>query len=109
MKVVDRQTQVNEEVIREMRQLAEKGAAVPQLVRTIQTRLGYREDAALPILWYFTEAFYLPLPLVLPLREWFAQRNDEAINALLLPEIARTRAKWHQDSKTSFDPNGANG
>lgn len=109
MKVVDRQPEVNEGVIREMRQLAEKGATVPQLVRMIQTRLGYGKEVSLPILWYFTAAFSLPLPLVLPLREWFVQRNDEEINALLLPEIARTQAKWHQDSKTSSDTNGVNG
>lgn len=109
MKVVDRQPQVNEDVIREMRQLAEKGAKVPELVRTIQMRLGYPEEAVLPILWYFTAAFSLPLPVVLPLREWFTQRNDDEMNALLLPEITRTQAKWRQNSQTSSEHNGANG
>lgn len=69
MKNVARQPQLNEDIIREMRQLAETGATVPQLVRTIQTRLGYAEAAILPVLWYFTVAFSLPLPFVLPLRE----------------------------------------
>ncbi|HTU92621.1 MAG TPA: hypothetical protein VMF69_21245 [Gemmataceae bacterium] len=109
MKVAEQQPQVNENVIREMRQLASQGATVPQLVRTIQTRLGYKEDAVLPILWYFTAAFCLPLPLVLPLREWFVQRNDEAIDTLLRPEIARTQAKWHHISNVSSDDNGVNG
>lgn len=109
MKVADQQDQVNEAVIREMRQLASKGATVPQLVRTAQSRLGYKEDAALPILWYFMAAFYLPLPVVLPLREWFAQHNDEAIDALLLPEIARTQAEWHHVSDASSDGSGVKG
>lgn len=109
MKAVERQPHVNEDVIREMRQLASKGANVPQLVRSIQGRLGYKEDAYLPILWYFTAAFCLPLPLVLPLREWFVERNDEAIDALLLPEIARTKAKWLHGSNTGFDGDGVNG
>lgn len=109
MKVIDRQPQMNEEVLREMRQLAEEGATVPQLVRRIQTRLGYAEDAILPILCYFTAAFSLPLPLVLPLREWFATRNDEEIDALLLPEMARTREKWRQTTTTSFGNNGVSG
>lgn len=109
MKVVNRQPQVNEDVVREMRQLASKGASVPQLVRTVQTRLGYKEDAVLPILWYFTAAFCLPLPLVLPLREWFVRHDDEAIDAILLPEMARTQAKWHSLSNDSADDNGAKG
>jgi hypothetical protein len=109
MKVVDRQPQVNEDVVREMRLLASEGARVPQLVRTIQTRLGYGEEAILPILWYFTAAFCLPLPLVLPLREWFATRNDEEIDALLLPEIIRTRDKWRQTTAPSFGVNGVKG
>jgi hypothetical protein len=109
MKIVDQQPEVNEDVVLEMRRLASKGATVPQLVRMIQTRLGYKEDAFLPILWYFTTAFCLPLPLVLPLREWFVRRNDEEIDALLLPEIARTQARWNLVSKASSDNNGVNG
>ncbi len=109
MKIVDQQPHVNEDVIREMRQLAFEGADVPQLVRTVQTRLGYKEDAFMPILWYFTAAFCLPLPLVLPLREWFVQHNDEAINAHLLPEIARTQMKWHPSSNVSSAHNGVKG
>ncbi|MHB1425227.1 MAG: hypothetical protein ACYC3I_18815 [Gemmataceae bacterium] len=109
MKVVDQQPQVNEDLIRELRQLASEGAAVPRLVRTIQTRLGYQENAVLPILWYFTAAFCLPLPIVLPLREWFVEHDDEAINSHLLPEIARTRAKWNHDANASSENNGVNG
>lgn len=109
MKIVDQQPQVNEDVVCEMRRLASTGATVPQLVRTIQTRLGYKQDVVLPILWYFTSAFCLPLPVVLPLREWFVQHNDEAINALLLPEIARTQAKWRPVSNASSENGGVNG
>lgn len=109
MKVVNQQPQVNEDLVREMRQLASKGATVPQLVWAIQMKLGYKEDAALPILWYFTAAFCLPLPAVLPLREWFVQHDDAAINALLLPEIARTQAKWYPASSASSDNNGVKG
>jgi hypothetical protein len=90
------QAPMNAEVIHEMRELAGKGATVPQLVRAVQTRLGYTENAVLPILWYFSAAFSLPLPIVLPLREWFTKRNDEEINALLLPEIAKSRINWRQ-------------
>lgn len=109
MRAFDQQPLLNEEIVEEMRRLARKGQTVPELVRTIQMRLGYPEEAVLPILWYFTAAFSLPLPVVLPLREWFTQRNDDEMNALLLPEITRTQAKWRQNSQTSSEHNGANG
>lgn len=99
MNSLNSQPQVRADVVHEMREMVREGATVPPLVRLVQTKVGYREDAVLPVLWYFTAAFCLPLPILLPLREWFGKRNDEEINALLLPEIARTRALWDQAVK----------
>ncbi len=109
MNLSHQQTQVRADVVGDMREMARKGASVPQLVRAVQTRVGYSEHASLPILWYFMTAFCLPLPIVLPLREWFAKGNDDEINALLLPEIARTEAEWNQGTSNPPSLNGVNG
>ena len=82
------------DIVREMRETASRGGTVPELVTLVQAKAGYNDGAILPVLWYFSKAFCLPLPIVLPLREWFFDRNDEAINALLLPEIEQNRAQW---------------
>jgi hypothetical protein len=36
----------------------------------------------------------LPLPKVLPVREWLGTEDDEEINAIILPAIAGTRDQW---------------
>ena len=81
------------EVIHEMRAMVRNGASVAQLVDRMQGRTGSKPDACLPVIWYFRKAFNLPLKVVLPLREWLLERNDEEINDLLLPEIAKAMAE----------------
>ena len=79
-----------------MRVLAQEGATVRELVTEVRSRLGYPGDALIPVLWYFTEAFCLPLPAVLPIREWVGTDKDEEINAILLPAIMKTRDRWER-------------
>jgi hypothetical protein len=77
-----------------MQRMAANGATVRQLVQTIQAQLGFRPDAIVPLLWYFTQAFGLPLVTVLPIREWLGTDRDEEINQLILPAIQRNRPHW---------------
>lgn len=80
------------EVIQELRNLADRGATVRQLVAVIQTRIGLKEDALLPVLWYFN-AFSLTLPEVLPLREWLGTSEDKEIDSIILPAIEKARGR----------------
>jgi hypothetical protein len=82
------------DLVHRMRALARKGATVRELVAEVRNRLGYPGEALIPVLWYFTEAFCLPLPAVLPLREWMGTDKDDEIDAILLPAIRSTRDRW---------------
>ena len=88
------QIKARQDVIQAMREKALRGASVRGLVQEAQMRLDYPHDAILPVLWYFTQAFCLPLGKVLPLREWLGTDDDSEIDALLLPAIASTRSRW---------------
>jgi hypothetical protein len=83
-----------EDVLQALRELAARGATVRELVHEILTRLGYKEDAVLPVLWYFTQAFRISLPDVLPIREWMGTDRDAEIDALILPAIEKARSQW---------------
>jgi hypothetical protein len=93
MKETYEQPEPRADVIVEMRAMAQQGAGIPELVHLMQARTGAKLDASLPAIWYFCKAFHLPLKVVLPLREWFLDHNDDEINAVLLPEIANAMAK----------------
>ena len=100
--------EINTDVIRQMRLLARRGTTVRELVHTVQVGLGLKSDAVLlPALWYITRAFYLTLPAVLPIREWLGTTQDEEINALILPAIEQTRARWMAELATAY--NGTTG
>jgi hypothetical protein len=85
---------VDNEVVRELRSMASQSTSVRQLVELIQRRLALGEHEILPILWYFTHAFCLALPKVLPIREWLGTNQDEQIDALILPEINNAKERW---------------
>jgi len=70
---------------------AEQGKGGPDLVQFVQSELGLKHDALLPVLWYFMKAFHLPLGEVLPIREWLGTGNDEEIDAIILPAIQRSK------------------
>jgi hypothetical protein len=80
------------EVIQELRNLADRGATVRELVALIQNRVGLKEDAILPVLWYFMSAFSLTLPEVLPLREWLGTDNDKEIDSIILPATEKAKS-----------------
>jgi hypothetical protein len=84
------------DLVRQMRVLAVNGATIRELVAEVHKRLEYPGQAIIPVLWYFTEAFCLPLRAVLPLREWMGTDNDDGINAMLLPAIMNTRDRWER-------------
>jgi hypothetical protein len=88
------QPEPRRDVVDRLRALALRGATVRELVAEIVSCLGLKEDAVLPILWYFTRAFCLPLSEVLPIREWLGTDRDEEIDALILPAIERARGTW---------------
>lgn len=88
------QPTAREDVVRALRELAARGATVRELVREIQSRLGYVEDVIVPVLWYFTQAFAIPLKDVLPIREWMGTDRDDEINSVILPAMEKTRSQW---------------
>jgi hypothetical protein len=47
------------------------------------------------------KAFYLPLGDVLPIREWLGSDQDEEIDAIIQPAIARTKEKWRRAMEQS--------
>jgi len=94
MKSTAEKPELRQDVVAALRDLASHGASVRALADEIRKRLDYRGDSALPIVWYFSEAFMLPLPDVLPIREWFGTSADAEIDALILPRIARQRDRW---------------
>jgi hypothetical protein len=94
MQQVIEEPEVRADVIGAMRNLAKQGAGVRELAECVQFKVPLKQDALLPVLWYFMKAFYLPLGDVLPIREWLGTTDDATINALILPAIERTRRKW---------------
>jgi hypothetical protein len=87
------------DVIQSLRSLARKGANVRQLVAAITELLQLKEHRVIPVLSYLTSAFCLPLPTVLPIREWLGTENDEEIDAMILPAIEKARSKWEGEEQ----------
>src|SRR5579862_7027577 len=94
MNTLHEQAKPRQDVIDALRAMAGRRTTVRELVREVQTRLGFKSGALIPVLWYFTQTFGLPLQEVLPIREWLGTENDEDIDALILPKIAATREQW---------------
>jgi hypothetical protein len=93
--VVD-QPEVRAEIVAALRDLVEQGKGVRELVRYVQSELSLKDNALLPVLWYFMKAFHLPLGDILPIREWLGTGNDKEIDAIILPAIRRARNKWSE-------------
>ena len=91
--VVD-EPEVRADIIEALRELAEQGKGVRELVQCVQSELELKPDALLLVLWYFMKAFHLPLGEVLPIREWLGTGNDEEVDALVLPAIQRAKHNW---------------
>jgi hypothetical protein len=84
--------EVRVDVIQEMRNLAEHGTDVPELVALLEDRLDLRNGVALlPILAYFRAAFCLSLREALPLREWLAGQDRSELDSILIPAMQRTK------------------
>ncbi len=81
------------EVIQEMRNLADQGATVRELVAVVHKKTGLKEDAVIPVMWYFMNAFSLTLPEVLPLREWLGSNDDKEIDSIIMPAIEKARGR----------------
>jgi len=89
------QGEVRIEIIQEMRDLAERGADVSEIVEWLQKRLGLQTGNSLfPILIYFRSAFDLTLREALPLREWLGGRDRSEVDSILIPAMQRTKEKW---------------
>jgi len=96
---------LREDIIRDLRTLAARGARVREIADTINARLDNAQLSIIPTLAYFARAFFLPLPKILPLREWIGTDNDEEIDALILPAIQEAREKWSQPEEQSVGVN----
>src|SRR5260370_41590087 len=89
--VID-EPEVRVDIVEAMRDLADQGKGVRELVQVVQSQLSLKHDVFLPVLWYFMKAFHLPLAEVLPIREWLGtDNNDEEIDAVILPAIRRAK------------------
>ena len=82
------------ELVNELRSRAANGEAIPELIEVIRVHLGFQEPAVIPTLAYFARAFCLPLPRVLPLREWLGPERDPAIDSQILADMATTKSEW---------------
>jgi hypothetical protein len=97
---LDKQEDCRPDIIREMRAMACRGSTARDLVSFVQSELELRQDALLPVLWYFMKAYALPLPDVLPIREWLGTQDDKEIDARILPALGHTRALWDDKRQT---------
>lgn len=87
--------EVRIELIQELRDLAERGADVPALVKLLQQHLELDDKCAvLPAIVYFRAAFDLSLREAMPLREWLGGRDRTEIDSVLIPAIERRRDRW---------------
>ena len=83
------------EVVQELRELAGRGADVPELVEVLLKRLELEPiNAVFPAFLYFRTAFGLTLREVLPLREWLGCKDRSEIDSILTPAMQRTKSRW---------------
>ena len=87
---------ISPDLIRQLREAARHPVTVRELAEIIQQRLG-SGDSALPVIMGFVYAFHLPLIKALPIREWVGTDEDNGINALILPEIEKTKERWNAE------------
>jgi hypothetical protein len=90
------------DLIASLRSQAGQGANVRQLVGSIVESLQLKEHKVIPVLWYLATAFCLPLPTVLPVREWLGTEDDKEIDAVILPEIEKSKSKWEGEERDGF-------
>lgn len=83
------------DVTRYLREMAAQGASLTSMIQYVQDALGHSERMIVPTLAYFCHAFSLPLPVVLPLREWPENESDAEIVPLLkhLESLANENAR----------------
>ena len=87
--------EVRIELIQALRELAERGADVPELVELLQQRLEVEDESAVLLaIVYFRAAFDLSLREAMPLREWLGGRDRTEIDSILIPAIQRRRDHW---------------
>ncbi len=100
------QAEPRSDIIDSLRALAARGARVRELADEIVARLDVKSmrEYMLPVLWYFMKAFCLPLPRVLPIREWIGTEDDAEIDALILPEIEKSKDKWNTRPTPDTEP-----
>jgi hypothetical protein len=86
---------VDIELIQELRDRAQGGADVPELVDLLQQRLQLdAQNAVIPTIFYFRTAFELSLRDALPLREWIGGRDRSEVDSRLIPAMERTKSRW---------------
>ena len=96
-----REPEARPELLSRLRALASRGTTVRELVTEVRSGLGYRGDAIVPVLWYLSQAFCVPLAIVLPIREWIGTDRDKEIDAVILPAVMSTRDQWDTPRDTS--------
>jgi hypothetical protein len=86
--------EVRIELVQELRDLAERGADIPEMVELLQQRLELDDKSAvLPAIVYFRAAFDLSLREAMPLREWLGGRDRTEIDSILIPALQRSKKR----------------
>lgn len=82
------------EIVRKMRDAAQKGAKVRELAKIVSDDLNLSPGACIPIMNYFQAAFLLSVREAMPLREWIGTTQDDAINTKMMPLIEEYMKEW---------------
>src|SRR5262245_4720877 len=89
----------NPEVIQELRVLADGGATVRELVTVVEKKLGLKEPAIIPVVWYCTNAVSLTRSELRPLvdwlgtGEWLEAGKDKEIDSIIMSAIEKAKGR----------------
>ncbi len=90
-----RQKEWEREIHPKLREMAANGESLTAMVDFVMSAMAillpHQEVATIPMLLCFCRAFSLPLPVVLPLREWVYDRKENEESQALLAHIEEFR------------------
>ena len=92
--------QVREDIIDELRQIANSGGTVASMVRLICFRLQIEKDVRLLVFLYLRTAFFITLAEAAYVGGWTVigdgKLSDDDIERMLSPAIERERPRWEK-------------
>src|SRR5260370_30510465 len=89
---------LNQALIRDLHDMARRGATVPQMLRAVLDRTAPEPPPTIVLIKYLREAFGLTLRQASPAGGWMpdnaGELSDAQLNDLLMPEIMNNRSTW---------------